>query len=63
MILFWGLKKFPLRREIPTLKDHLTLMDSLDDFLDGVDYVVLLQLTLLVIFGPREFKGYGKTLA
>ena len=25
MILFWGLKKFPLRREIPTLKDHLTL--------------------------------------
>ena len=24
MILFWGLKKFPLRREIPTLKDHLT---------------------------------------
>ena len=26
MILFWGLKKFPLRREIPALKDHLTLM-------------------------------------
>ena len=24
MILFWGLKKFPLRREIPALKDHLT---------------------------------------
>ena len=23
MILFWGLKKFPLRREIPALKDHL----------------------------------------
>jgi hypothetical protein len=24
MILFWGLKKFPLLLEIPTLKDHLT---------------------------------------
>ena len=24
MILFWGLKKFPLRREFPTLKDHLS---------------------------------------
>ncbi len=24
MILFWGLKKIPLRLEIPTLKDHLT---------------------------------------
>ena len=24
MILFWGLKKFPLRLEIPTLKDHLS---------------------------------------
>ena len=23
MTLFWGLKKFPLRREIPALKDHL----------------------------------------
>ena len=25
MILFWGLKKFPLRREIPALKDHLNV--------------------------------------
>jgi hypothetical protein len=24
--------------------------------------VVLLQLTVLAIFGPREFRGYGKTL-
>ena len=23
MTIFWGLKKFPLRREIPALKDHL----------------------------------------
>jgi hypothetical protein len=30
MILFWGLKKFPLRREFPTLKDHLTLEVAAD---------------------------------
>ena len=24
MILFWGLKEFPLRPEIPALKDHLS---------------------------------------
>ena len=28
MILFWGLKKFPLRREIPALKDHLSGDDN-----------------------------------
>jgi hypothetical protein len=28
MILFWGLKKFPLRREIPALQDHLTFLED-----------------------------------
>ena len=47
MILFWGLKKFPLRLEIPTLKDHLSFdLENVKELEESEEVVVKIEVVL-----------------